>query len=136
MRFSTVFRQIGHPSIWSPHIWHVPCPHRNTIFLIRSKHTGHIVYIINQKCIRLIESIIVHKNESNHYHHILCICMCTHLFFDVLKLLLQFLYVIQMNVVYIGICWIDAAGRIGWCCQYCIVHCHTDADAHFIYSNC
>lgn len=35
---------MGHPSIWSPHIWHVPCPQRNTIFLIRSKQTGHMVY--------------------------------------------------------------------------------------------
>lgn len=43
MRFSTVFLQMGHPSIWSPQYWHTPWPQRNTIFLMRSKQTGHMV---------------------------------------------------------------------------------------------
>ena len=55
MRFSTALRQIGHSAILSPHIWQVPCPHRNIMFFRRSIHTGQLVckqkYIIyeNQK---------------------------------------------------------------------------------------
>lgn len=51
MRFSTVFLQIGQPSIWSPQNWQKPWPHKNTIFLILSKHTGHIVWsLISCNC--------------------------------------------------------------------------------------
>ena len=43
MRLSTVFRQMGHSDILSPHIWQVPCPQRKIIFFNRSRHTGHMV---------------------------------------------------------------------------------------------
>lgn len=34
---------MGHASIWSPQYWQTPCPHGKTMFLMRSKHTGHMV---------------------------------------------------------------------------------------------
>ena len=34
---------MGHSDILSPHIWQVPCPHKNIIFFSLSRHTGHMV---------------------------------------------------------------------------------------------
>lgn len=74
---------MGHSVIWSPHIWHSPWPHKKIIFLRRSKQTGHIVYKKN----------ICHKKVLFSY------VLCTHLFFYVLKLLLQLLDVIRVSGV-------------------------------------